>query len=606
MKCDVCAIGCQMKEGGRGACGKYELINGEIAELYPDRYLMVCPISIETMPMLHFYPGGKFLQISTTGCNFDCPGCVSTVIVKEIKHNSAALRHLTPEQVVTEAMAQDCLGIALLMNDPLASFQSFLGVARCAREHGLLAGFSSNGYFSPASLEKIMPWLDFVNIGVKGIDDASYRRCGAPCARPVFDNIERLHAGGVHVEVSCMYARGGRREVIQLAHRLAAVSETIPLHIMRFIPLEQTGPETEASIREAEELQRELLGILKHVYLFNSPGTRGLDSYCPDCGRRLYQRDFYGPMGARLRSLPEELPESSACPDCGRELNIRGPGRRSPFQEAPFQGGYPFTRALELLESMLLAMGVTDKGRVVDVWEDVLINRRLEELHHDAQNLAASLDIMRHCGDIAGCSEKARELIIYVRGKLHEVMEIRRQAKQNPRVYYAMGKPLFCIMGGRMENQLVEAAGGHSVNRELKISGRPGASITPAQLNALNPEVIFISAFISSSVKDFCQSCREEGIDVEALRNGRVYCHPSPGWDFGSPRWILGLMYISNVLFPETACFDIMAEAQEFYRRFYGLDFAGSSINRSFGKPAVQWRWQPEKETDYEQSGSEI
>jgi cell division FtsZ-interacting protein ZapD len=26
-----------------------------------------------TMPILHFHPAAKFLQISTMGCNFDCP-----------------------------------------------------------------------------------------------------------------------------------------------------------------------------------------------------------------------------------------------------------------------------------------------------------------------------------------------------------------------------------------------------------------------------------------------------------------------------------------------------------------------------------------------------
>lgn len=50
-------------------------------------------------------------------------------------------------------------------------------------------------------------------------------------------------------------------------------------------------------------------------------------------------------------------------------------------------------------------------------------------------------------------------------------------------------------------------------------------------------------------------------------------------------------MYISNSLFPASARFDIMAEAREFYRRFYGLDFNSGTINRSFSKPSTEWRW---------------
>ncbi len=594
MQCDICAIGCEVFEGGQGICGKYTLQAGHMVEIYPDRYLMICPISIETMPMLHFYPGGRFLQISTTGCNLDCPGCVSTVLVKEMSHNSAAMQHMSPEQIVAEAVANNCLGIAFLMNDPLASFHTFLRVAKCAREHHLLVGCSSNGYFSEASLEQIVPYLDFINIGLKGFDDASYRRCGAPLIQPVLENLRKLHERGVHIEVSCMSDKNNKQALLNLAHYLADISGDLPLLIMRYIPLEQASPDLEISIRESEEVQKEIQGILKYVYLFNSPGCDGLNSLCPSCKTMLYQRDFYGPMGAKLRTRPDELLESNVCPVCSCSINFRGTSRREAYQEKAFQGGYPFTRALEMLEAMLLAMGMHDRRQVSVVWEDILVNQRLEELHHDIQRLPSYLDTLLHCGEIAGCQEQARELANYIRSRMEIVKEVKNESGfgSRPRVYYAMGKPLFCIKGERMENQLVEAAGGHSVNRELEIDGRPGARISAEQLMALNPEVIFISAFISSSVDNFITACREDDIDVEALRTGRIYCHPAAGWDFGSPRWILGLMHISNMLFPNSNRFDIMAEAKEFYHRFYDLEFDPVSINRSFGKPHIQWQWQ--------------
>jgi hypothetical protein len=115
--CNICERGCTLGDGKAGACGLYEQRNGHVVERFPNRYLVALPISIETMPVLHFYPGGKFLQISTTGCNFDCAGCISTVIVREMPPISSALRQLTPEQVVAKAIESGCMGIVFLMND---------------------------------------------------------------------------------------------------------------------------------------------------------------------------------------------------------------------------------------------------------------------------------------------------------------------------------------------------------------------------------------------------------------------------------------------------------------------------------------------------------
>ena len=92
-------------------------------------------------------------------------------------------------------------------------------------------------------------------------------------------------------------------------------------------------------------------------------------------------------------------------------------------------------------------------------------------------------------------------------------------------------------------------------------------------------------------MEDFYEECCKLGIDVEAVRNMRIYNHLAPGWDFGSPRWILGLLHIANILHPEIYQFDVIAEAERFYKEFYDMDFSLSDLNRSFSKPSSQWNW---------------
>ena len=184
------------------------------------------------------------------------------------------------------------IGIAFLMNDPIASFQTFIKVSEVAKANGLLVGCSSNTYFTEASLNKIAKYLDFINIGFKGMSDETYFKCGGSTVKPVLRNMKLLHKRGVHIEVSCMYSNSNKEEVLELAKNIGEISADIPLQIMRFIPLEGADCSLEPSIKAAEELQKQLRQLLNYVYLFNSPGTDLLNTYCPKCGELIYKRDF--------------------------------------------------------------------------------------------------------------------------------------------------------------------------------------------------------------------------------------------------------------------------------------------------------------------------
>nr|WP_320051221.1 radical SAM protein [uncultured Desulfuromonas sp.] len=595
--CPVCEHRCRLTEGESGRCQLYKVCDGQLVERQPDHYLVACPISIETMPMLHFQPGAKFLQLTTTGCNFDCPGCISTVLVKEMKSDSAALENLSPQMVIDRALDHNCEGIVFLMNDPLAAFPSFLSVARLAFQSGLSVGCSSNGYFSTAALEQLLPYLDFINFGMKGFSDAAYQACGGATLAPVLRNIERVYRAGKHIEVSCVYQRSNRDDVVALARWLAELDMTIPLQMMRFLPFESATLDEEPSIHEAEILCAELQQQLNHVYLFNSPGSSYLHSHCVECGSELVCRDFYGPMGAKLLAEKSPALTLGACPGCNCALPFTGDVATSFYQEGDFQGGYPLTRALEMVEAMLIAMGVVRQQDVARAWEDLLQGDGLQVLHQQIQDPRNYLGALRYFGRRAGRPFAAAQLADYLEHWLDDLDVLMAGVLEKPRVYYAMGKPLFALGPGRLENRLVELAGGESLNRQLSPGGRPGHRLSVETLNQLNPQVIVMSAFMSCSVDEVLHECKTLGIDVEAVRTGRIIVHPAPGWDFGSPRWILGLLNMATLFHPERFQIDVIEEAQRFYHRFYAVDFIAERVNRSFAKPSSDWHWRDHKET---------
>ncbi|AOO66431.1 radical SAM protein [Sulfurospirillum halorespirans] len=585
MICPICERRCRVEDNGIGACGRYQCQNETMIERFANSYLVVAPISAETMPVLHFHPRAKFLQISTTGCNFDCLGCISTVVAKEMNVQSPALKQLSPMQIINKALEQKCDGIAFLMNDPLASFYTFLEICTLAKEYGLLTGCSTNGYFTPESLDLLAPHLDFVNIGLKGLCNDVYKSCGANSYKPVLRNIELFYRKGVHVEVAYIHKKDNEEEVLAIAETLSHISKEIPLQIMRFIPIDDASISLEPSILASEMLYKKLISHLDYVYLFNSPGSECLNTYCPECGALIFERDFYGPMGSKLRTISLNY-QNNTCAHCHHLLPIIGEPCQKVFDEDGFEGGYPLTRALEIVEGTLVTLGVTEQKDVTTCWEELLRGDGLKRLHVNIQNFDDYAKTIEYLATLTHREDTAKKLLTYMREKIAVIAQELPNIQTKPRVYYVMGKPLFALEEERLENQLVEMAGGISVNKTLSLKGRPGRKISAQKLNELNPDVIFISSFLDCPLDEFYAYCEKQGIVVNATKHKRIYTHLAPCFDFGSPRWILGLMHIANMLHPERYHFDVLKEATLFYREFYESDFTIASVNRSFAKPS--------------------
>lgn len=248
-------------------------------------------------------------------------------------------------------------------------------------------------------------------------------------------------------------------------------------------------------------------------------------------------------------------------------------------------GGYRPTRALETIDAYLVCLGITDKESRVRVWVDFMQQNYINELHMKIQTVEGNYAIISHLAQLTGHESRGDELIRYMKDRVADIT-IRIDGAAKPSVYYMMGLPRFALNEGRFEMWLVELAGGEITNRNLPRQGKPGIMISNADLQRMNPDVMIISGLFSTTVEDVSAYCDEHGIDVSATKNSQIHAmHPS--WDFGNPRWILGLMVLANILHPDRCAFDIPAEADTFYRKFYGIPFADARTNRSFFRPTT-------------------
>jgi len=581
MKCTICETGCEIAEGKAGRCKMYINSGGKLTERFPDSYLTMLPITIETMPMVHFTPKSKFFQVSTVGCNFKCPGCISETLTTHSDAVSGALQKAEPEKVIKMALKQECKGIVFCLNDPIVSYYTFKKLAKEAKCAGLSVGCSTNGYFTEESLKELIPYLDFVNIGLKGSSDERYQECGVKSAYPVFRNIKILKNSGVHVEVSAMYINGADEEILKAAERVSQVSKDIPMQVMRFVPFGEAAPELEPTIAESEKITEKLRKILNYVYLFNSPGTEDLNTICPVCGETVIEREFYGPMGCRTTKAQK----SGIC-TCGWKAPICGEISEEQYTEYGMLGGYRTTRAIEMAHAILVTLGVDDDTELGGVLGDIIREDFIRGMYDRIHKTDSWLDLITDLAKRAGKEENGRVLNSYIKERMDIVEEGVKLAKSRPDIYYAMGYPLFALNADRFETNLVEAAGGRCVNKTIERKGKPGVNISAEELVRMKPEKIFISGFLSSPASDFISYCEKHGIENKAVRTGEVFNVPA-GWDFGSPRWILGFMFIANHIHPEIFSFDIEKEQREFYEKFYKIT-GNITPNRDFSRPALK------------------
>ncbi len=576
MKCKICEIGCDISEHSSGKCGTYVSDGINIVQEADIGYMGFYPISIETVPMLHFYSNGKFLQVFSTGCNFECPGCVARLLAS---NRSLGWPTLSPSQVVSKALQEKCIGVVSTLNEPAANYYIFKKLATLAKENDLLVGCSTNCYFTDNAIQELGNILDFVNVGIKGYSNTSYRDCGAFSSAPVFRNIAKLLDMGVHVETSVVYSRGKEDDVLQVAQTISEISPEIPVQLMRFIPFGDAPLELEPSIGEAENLCKALREHVSHVYLFNSPGTELLNTYCPQCGDLLAEREFHGPMGSKLLK-----PLINYTCNCGYSIPATGTTARESFSEAGFMGGYRISRAFGMIHAVLTCMGILDERKMLEVWREISDGDTLMKIHHLIQQPYFYLDFIHLIAEKAGTQEQGEQLSSFIKERMEIVHDLATK-NLGHKAYYCMGSPLFALNAGRMENNLVTFAGGQSINKLLQKEGKPGVNVQPEFINDNNPKTIFISGFLSRPLNEFYDLCQQYGIQADAVMEQRIYEIP-PSWDFGSPRWILGLLYIAEKMYPGKLGIDIKKEATEFYKRFYDMEYEDASPNRSFHRPS--------------------
>lgn len=241
VRCGVCPHHCLIAEGRRGICAVRENREGTLYALNYGKAIAVAIDPIEKKPLNHFLPGTTAYSFATIGCNLRCLWCQNWAISQASKPDRPIYgEDISPAEHVRRALAAGCPSIAYTYTEPIIFVEYALDTMKLAREAGLKNVWKTAGYATKETLDAIIPYLDAVNVDLKGTDDEVYKEYCGGTAQPVLDTIKHFHAAGVHLEIATLVVPGvnDRPDQLERMARFIAeeVGKEVPWHVNRFFP----------------------------------------------------------------------------------------------------------------------------------------------------------------------------------------------------------------------------------------------------------------------------------------------------------------------------------------------------------------------------------
>ena len=283
-KCDVCFRHCNIEEGKLGFCGARTCIDGKVIQANYGRITSLALDPIEKKPLNRFNPGSLILSAGSYGCNLRCPFCQNYEISwsEEAWKFAKTADVCTPEDLARTAayyQNQGNIGIAFTYNEPLIGYEFILDTAKLIKELGMKTVLVTNGTSELNVLEKLAPYIDAMNIDLKGFTDRYYREVLKGDRKMVMDFIARA-AQICHVEVTTLIIPGendSEEEMDTLSSWIAGltdehgkrIGQTIPLHISRFFPRFHMQDRRATEVRLVYRLAEVARRNLTYVYTGN-------------------------------------------------------------------------------------------------------------------------------------------------------------------------------------------------------------------------------------------------------------------------------------------------------------------------------------------------
>ena len=198
---------------------------------------------------------------------------------------------------------------------------------------------------------------------------------------------------------------------------------------------------------------------------------------------------------------------------------------------------------------------------------------------HVSATLSTMGDAYRMLGELLGMEEEAERLAVYCETVYSNIMETVSSVEKANLLYITGEEGLNVIAKGAYHGEVIDLLSNNLAVMAEPSSKGSGNEVDMEQILTWNPDVIIFS---DESIYDTV------GDDpmwqtVTAISTGRFYEVPAGPYNWmGFPpsvQRLLGMMWMTKLLYPDAAEYDLYEEVKTFYDLFYHCDLTEDQFN---------------------------
>lgn len=277
--CQTCMHHCSLEPGQHGICGARKNEGGAVVCENYGRVTALALDPIEKKPLKMYAPGSTVLSVGSYGCNLRCPFCqnheISMAHTADVGSSMRGAVSLSPQELCKKAVSyqnRGNIGAAFTYNEPLIGWEYVRDAARLIKESGMKNVLVTNGTASLHVLNEILPYIDAMNIDLKGFQEDYYKRLGGDLDT-VKEFIVHASQAGCHIELTTLIVPEENDDPAQMEAEAAWIAANCgtdtPLHVTRFFPRYHMSDKSATDIQSVYRLANIAGKHLEHVFVGN-------------------------------------------------------------------------------------------------------------------------------------------------------------------------------------------------------------------------------------------------------------------------------------------------------------------------------------------------